>query len=57
MALIFIVDDDVQVRAMLRKMLERAGYEVIEAPDGVEGLRQFREKPANLIITDLIMLN
>jgi YesN/AraC family two-component response regulator len=38
-------------------MLERVGYEVVEAPDGIEGIRQYREKPADLIITDLIMPN
>lgn len=33
MARILIIDDDVQFRSMLRKRLERAGYEVAEAPD------------------------
>jgi YesN/AraC family two-component response regulator len=38
-------------------MLERDGYEVVEAPDGVEGIRVYRQNPADLIITDLIMPN
>lgn len=42
---------------MIRLILERAGYAVAEASDGVEGIRCFREKPADLIITDLIMPN
>jgi YesN/AraC family two-component response regulator len=42
---------------MLRLMLERVGYEVIEAADGMEGIRQYRDNPADLIITDLIMPN
>jgi YesN/AraC family two-component response regulator len=42
---------------MLKLMLERDGYEVAEAPDGIEGIRVYRQKPADLIITDLIMPN
>jgi DNA-binding NtrC family response regulator len=57
MARILIIDDESQIRSMLRLMLERVGYEIVEAPDGIEGIRQYREKPADLIITDLIMPN
>ena len=55
MAYILIIDDDNQFRAMLREMLERSGYEVVEASDGKEGLRLYREKATDLIITDIIM--
>jgi CheY-like chemotaxis protein len=54
---ILIIDDEPQIRSMLRLVLERAGYGVTEAPDGVEGIRRYREKPADLILTDLIMPN
>ena len=54
---ILIIDDEHQIRSMLRLMLERDGYEVVEAPDGIEGIRAYRQKPADLIITDLIMPN
>ena len=57
MARILIIDDESQIRSMLRLMLERVGYEIAEAPDGVEGIRKYRENPADLIITDLIMPN
>ena len=57
MALILIIDDEPQIRSMLKLMLERDGYEVAEAPDGIEGIRVYRQKPADLIITDLIMPN
>ena len=57
MARILIIDDETQIRSMLRLMLERVGYEVIEAADGMEGLRQYRDNPSDLIITDLIMPN
>ena len=52
---ILIIDDEPQIRSMLRLMLERDGYEVVEAPDGIEGIRVYRQNPADLIITDLIM--
>jgi CheY-like chemotaxis protein len=54
---ILVIDDEPQIRSMVRLILERAGYGVMEAPDGLEGIARFREKPADLIITDLIMPN
>jgi len=57
MALILIIDDEPQIRSMLKLMLERDGYEVVEAPDGIEGIRIYRQNPTDLIITDLIMPN
>ena len=57
MARILIIDDEPQIRSMLKLMLEREGYEVIEAPDGVEGIKVYRQNPADLILTDLIMPN
>ena len=55
MARILVIDDDVQVLATLRKILEREGYEVATAPDGRKGIKCYREDPTDLIITDLIM--
>ncbi|MHC4626177.1 MAG: response regulator [Planctomycetota bacterium] len=52
---ILVMDDDVTFRQMLRKMLERAGYETTEAADGKEGMRLFRAAPADLVITDMLM--
>jgi len=52
---ILIIDDDDQFRTMLRKLIERSGYEVIDASSGKEGIKLYRENPADLIITDLIM--
>ncbi|MBI5441894.1 MAG: response regulator [Deltaproteobacteria bacterium] len=57
MARILIIDDEEPVRSMLRQMLEGAGYEVEEASDGDEGIRLFRSKPADLVVTDLLMPN
>ena len=55
MARVLVVEDDPQVRMMLRMMLERAGYEIGEACDGKEAIRSQRDDPADLIITDIIM--
>jgi DNA-binding response OmpR family regulator len=55
MGLILIIDDDDQIRRVLRKTLERDGYDVVDAPNGKEGIKLFRENPADLVITDLIM--
>lgn len=57
MARILVIDDEPQIRSMLRLMLERDGHEVVEAPDGIEGIRTYRQNPVDLIITDLIMPN
>jgi CheY-like chemotaxis protein len=54
---VLVIDDESQIRSMLRLMLERAGYEVEEAPDGIEGIRIYRQNPVDLIISDLIMPN
>ncbi len=43
------------MRTMLRKLLEDAGYEVSEAPDGKMALWIYNEKPSDLTITDLLM--
>jgi len=55
MARILVVDDEEQVRLLLRIFLEKKGHEVIEAVDGEEGINLYRQTPTDLIITDLIM--
>ena len=55
MARILIIEDNSQLRIMLSKMLEREGYEVVGAPNGKKGIEINREKPADLIITDILM--
>ena len=57
MTRVLIIDDEAPIRSMLKLMLERDGYEVAEAPDGMEAIRVYRQNPADLIITDLIMPN
>lgn len=52
---ILVIDDDDQMRVLLRQVMEWAGYEVTEAEDGREGMHKQRRQPADLVITDLIM--
>ncbi len=52
---ILLADDDEAVRSVLRRSLERAGYEVREASDGRAALKLLASTPADLIITDLVM--
>jgi len=55
MARILIIDDDEQVRSVLQIMLVRAGYEVVSAANGKQGIRIFNENPTDLVITDILM--
>lgn len=55
MANILVIDDELDTRRLLRRMLEGAGHEVVEALDGEEGLRQYRVKPSDLVVMDLLM--
>ncbi len=52
---ILVIDDDAQVRGILRRLLEGAGYAVVDAPDGQEGVQLYRQQPADLVITDIFM--
>lgn len=52
---ILLIDDDEALREALRLALERAGYSVVVARDGREGLRLFRRLPPDLVITDIVM--
>jgi len=52
---ILVADDEAGVRAFLRRVLEDGGYEVIEAADGKQTLRQALAGRVDLVITDLVM--
>ena len=55
MASVLIVDDDADIRGLLREVLERASHTVIEAGDGREGLRLFHAEQPDLVILDVSM--
>lgn len=52
---ILVIDDEQYILLMLKKMLERAGFDVDIAINGEEGLRYYHKYPADLIITDIVM--
>src|SRR6267142_3241932 len=52
---LLLVEDKNELRAMLRKALERAGYAVDEAPDGAAAIQKVRARRYLLVITDLKM--
>ena len=52
---VLIVDDEPNVRLMLRTTLETAGYRVLEAADGLAALAQLRQTSCDLILMDLRM--
>jgi len=52
---LLLVEDKNELRAMLRKALERSGYTVDEAPDGTAAIQKVRARRYLLVITDLKM--
>jgi DNA-binding NtrC family response regulator len=52
---ILVIDDEPHILLMVKKMLERAGYEVDLASNGSEGIRLFNKLMPVLVITDIIM--
>jgi CheY-like chemotaxis protein len=52
---ILIIDDDPDIRRLLRVALEKDRHEVLEAANGIEGVRRWREGHPDLVITDLMM--
>jgi len=52
---VLVVDDDVDIRKVVSKLVEKSGYEAIEAKNGVEGMGRVREDKPDLIILDMLM--
>ena len=52
---VLVVDDDVDIRLVVRMILEGGGYDVIEAADGAEALARLREHRPCVILLDLMM--
>ncbi|MCD4664648.1 MAG: response regulator [Bacteroidales bacterium] len=55
MAHILVVDDDIDIRLMLKKMLERENHNVSLAENGIAAIKLIEEKQPDILITDLIM--
>ena len=52
---ILIIDDDDQIREMLKLFLEYAGYDVFDAANGKAGMELFYANPPEVVITDILM--
>jgi len=53
--LIMVVDDSMTVRRVTQRLLERSGYEVMLAKDGVDALRQLQEVRPDVMLVDIEM--
>jgi len=52
---ILVVDDEPDFVAVVKRNLEKEGFEVEEAYDGVEGLQKVRENPPDAVVLDVMM--
>ena len=52
---ILIADDEAEIRQLLRLYLEKDGYEVMEAENGVEAMEILRQREIHLILLDIMM--
>ena len=51
------MDDEPDTRILIEEILASAGYEVVLAADGLEGMRQYHSAPVDLALVDLFMPN
>ena len=54
-ARVLVIDDEPDVRDVLKDILAADGYIVIEASDGAEGLARCEAEPVDLVLTDIFM--
>lgn len=52
---ILVVDDEIAIRRTLSEILSFEGYRVMEAADGAEGLKLFKDNNCNLVLCDIKM--
>jgi two-component system, OmpR family, response regulator MtrA len=52
---LLLVEDDASIREVAKLGLTQAGFHVTTAPDGREGLLQFRQTPFDLVILDVML--
>ncbi|HKM52430.1 MAG TPA: response regulator [Isosphaeraceae bacterium] len=53
MALLLVVDEDAQLRQMLRVIFEEVGHQVTEAASETEAIRLYQRQPADLVLCDV----
>lgn len=52
---ILIIDDDTEFRKMLTVSVAQAGYEIVEAANGKEGMKKYQSEKIDLVVTDIFM--
>ena len=52
---ILVVEDEYDIRELLKEFLTQAGYDVVTAEDGLEALEKFKSFNYNLIILDIML--
>jgi DNA-binding response OmpR family regulator len=52
---ILVADDDPQMRRLIRSILERDGFEITEAADGLDALESVESHPVDLMVLDIDM--
>ena len=52
---VLVIDDEPAIRTVLKRVLEKAGYTVRLAANGVEGLESLEAQISDIVITDIIM--
>ncbi|HUW70195.1 MAG TPA: response regulator [bacterium] len=55
MGCILVIEDDVDYRILLKDALEVAGFSVLTASDGNDGLRRMTQGRCDVVITDMLM--
>ena len=52
---ILIIDDDIRIRTLLHRFLQRRGFDTMLAEDGLEGIEMAKKSHPDLIILDVVM--
>ncbi|MEQ8957848.1 MAG: response regulator, partial [Coleofasciculus sp. C2-GNP5-27] len=52
---ILVVDDDQFIRELLRRVMEKEGYKVVEATNGEQGLDVYQRLKPHLVMLDALM--
>lgn len=52
---VLVVDDEPQVRFVIRSKLEQHGFDVHEAANGEEAVRLLEREPVDVVVTDILM--
>jgi len=52
---VLVIDDDMQIRELISAMLEKEGFSVLKAENGIEAIEICNKNHVDLVITDIIM--